>query len=365
MPPTPFESLTIRGVTLKNRFVAAPMATQYADRRGHVNDTMVSYYTHLALTGVALVVVEGALISPEGPGWSRELEVFTPAAVPGLSQLAETIRERGAIPFLQLHHAGRQGLPSRDHSQMVAPSAIPCPILDRPVRALTVPEIQDLVLKFTEAARLARLAGFAGVELHGAHGYLLHQFVSPLTNRRDDEYGLQRNAASRFPLEVVQAIRSAFPDLLISYRMSARDYLPRGLNLPVSCLLAQALEGAGADLISVSGGMYASLHGPESVVGPATPYGVFRDDARDIREAVSIPVAVVGKIQSPALAHEIIANQDAHLVVLGRPLLRDPQWVQKARGLDREPVRACLLCQRCRFHGRGCPDGASLPTWIS
>lgn len=363
MPPNPFEPLSLRGYTLKNRFVAAPMATQYADKRGLVTETMLAYYRHLTLTGVGMVVAEAAVISPEGPGWSRELNAYSEEALPGLRQLAETIRERGAIPLLQLHHAGRQGLPSREHTQMVAPSPIPCPVLDRPVRALHPQEIKDLVRKFTDSARLAREAGFAGVELHGAHGYLLHQFVSPLTNQRDDEYGLQRHAASRFPLEVVQSIRRAFPDLIISYRLSARDYLPRGLTLQASCLLAKGLEGAGADLISVSGGMYASLHGPESLVGPATPYGVFRDDARDIREAVSIPVAVAGKIQYPTLAHEIIANRDAHLIVLGRMLLRDPAWIQKAQGLDRDPVRACLLCPRCRFHSRGCPDGASRPTW--
>jgi len=363
MLPNPFETVKLRNLTMKNRFIAAPMATQYADKRGLVTDNMVAYYNHLALTGVAMVVVEGALVSPEGPGWSRELQVFNSDAVPGLKLLAESIRERGAIPVLQLHHAGRQGLPTRDHYEMVAPSAIPCPILDRPVRPLLREEIDELIHAFAESARLARLAGFDGVELHGAHGYLLHQFVSPLTNLRDDEYGLEKNAPSRFPLEVVRAIRTAFPDFFISYRMSARDYLPRGLTLMHTCLLAKGLEGAGADLISVSGGMYASLHGAESIVGPSTPYGVFRNDSRDIREAVSIPVAVVGKIQFPSLAREIIANRDANFIVLGRMLLRDPQWLQKAQGLISEPVINCLLCTRCRFHNRGCPDRPERKTW--
>jgi len=364
MTQNPFETVNIRGVSIRNRFIAAPMATQYPDKFGHVTETQIAYYKHLALTGVGMVIVEAAMISPEGRGWSRELEAHTPEARVGLAGIADIIRQQGSVPFLQLHHAGRQALPTRDNWEVVAPSPVPCPILDRPVKALTYQEIKDLVRKFAESARIANDAGFAGIELHGAHGYLLHQFVSPLTNFREDEYGLQRNCASKFPLEVVQLIRSEFPKLAIIYRHSVRDYLPKGLTLSSSVIFAKALEGAGVDMIHVSGGMYASLHGSESIVGPATPLGIFRDDARDIREAVNIPVAVVGKIQYPAMAFEILSNNDANFIALGRMLLRDPEWIQKARGLNKAPVEPCLLCARCRYHVKGCPDGSGKSGWL-
>lgn len=355
-----FTPFTIRGHTLRNRFIFAPLATQYADNYGNVSDMMVDYYVHMTLTGVAVIVVEAACVTPEGRGWTRQLLTGAPDAVSGLSRLADAIRERGAIPILQIHHAGRQGLPTEKAGYVSAPSPVPCPILQRPTRELTLDEIRLLVVKFTDAARIAARAGFAGVELHGAHGYLLHQFVSPLTNHRIDEYGL--HAGFRFPLEVVRSIKAAAPELMLWYRMSVRDYLPMGLTLETSVPFARALADAGVDLIHVSGGMYASLHGPESIVGKASPYGVFRDDARDIREAVPIPVAVVGKIQNPSLAESILANEDAHLIALGRVLIRDHQWLDKAR--RKKTVRSCLLCHRCKFHIQGCPDDTDGPPWI-
>jgi 2,4-dienoyl-CoA reductase-like NADH-dependent reductase (Old Yellow Enzyme family) len=355
--------VSIRSVSIRNRFFAAPMATQYADKSGLVTDALVDYYRFLTGTGVGLVVVEAAAVHAQGRGWSRELAAWNPDHRSGLARIAAVVHKHRGVAFLQLHHAGRQSLPPHPGEKTVAPSAIPCPVLDRPVRGLRPDEIRRLILAFTDAARSAADAGFDGIELHGAHGYLLHQFCSPLTNKRDDEYGLEPSGLSRFPLEVVRSIRTALPDFPIAYRLSARDYLPGGLTLPQSKTLAQALVGAGVDFISVSGGAYASLHGPESLFGPMSPEAVFRDDARDIREAVSCPVGVAGKIQRPTTAFAIFANQDAHLVGLGRILLRDPLYVQKALGSDPAPVEPCLLCMRCRFHPRGCPDGKRKPEW--
>ncbi len=358
-----FEAAPLRHLTLQNRFLVAPMATQYADKEGRVTDTLLKYYAHLTQTGAGAVIVEGAAISPYGRGWSRELAVWAPEFRTGLAKIADTIRSRGAAAFLQLHHAGRQSLTPRPGEYVVGPSAVSCPVLNNPTRALSGEEIKRLVVSFTDAARLANVAGFDGIELHGAHGYLLHQFCSPLTNRRRDEYRLEPDGMSRFPLDVVRSIRTAFPELIISYRMSVRDYLPGGLTLKQSVLMAKALQGAGVDLIHVSGGMYASLHGPEALVGPSTPAGVFVDDARDIREAVTIPVAVVGKIGDPAMAAKILSNEDAHFIALGRVLLRDPHWIRKANRKNQDPIIPCLLCQKCRYHLRGCPDGNGEPGW--
>lgn len=358
----PFEPLRIGSLSLKNRFVAAAMATRYPDARGNVTDVLLDYYAHLALLGLGMIVVEAAAISSDGRGWSRELAAWQPDNVSGLAQVAEILRERGATAILQLHHAGRQGLPNHDGT-VFGPSAVPCPILGRPVRDLTYDEIMGLIDRFVDAAKMASQAGFQGVELHGAHGYLLHQFVSPLANFREDDFGIQPSGLSRFPLEIVKRIKSEVPGLFLSYRLSARDYLPSGLTLKRSKVLAKALEAAGVDMLSVSGGMYASLHGPHSLMGPNTPMTIFRDDSRDIRESVKIPIMVTGKIQFPSMAEEILENNDATLIGLGRMILRDPDWVQKARQKDEASIRTCLLCSRCHYHQKGCPDDSEKPIW--
>jgi 2,4-dienoyl-CoA reductase-like NADH-dependent reductase (Old Yellow Enzyme family) len=358
-----FETAKIGAITLKNRCFIAALATRYPDSHGRVTSPLLAYYAHLALVGAGLVFVEAALVSPEGRGWSRELSAAHDECVPGLAEIAESIHERGAVPFLQIHHAGRQGLPESDGT-VVGASAIPCPILSRPVRELTTDEVKVMIEKYVKAAQRARQAGFPGIELHGAHGYLLHQFVSPLTNFREDEYRLTEPGISRFPLDIVRAIKQVEPGLAVSYRLSARDYLPRGLMLRGAKNLAKALEKAGADFLSVSGGMYASLHGPDSLLGRHSPQAVFRDDARDIREAVAIPVGVTGKIQSPGLAEEILENRDAHFIGLGRMILRDPEWITKCREGQGHAVRPCLLCARCKYHQKGCPDDGETPVWI-
>lgn len=347
----------LKRITLRNRVLAAPMATRYADREGRVSDALLAACVELANTGVGMVVVEAALVAPEGQGWSRQLRACDREALPGLSRLAAAIAERGAVPVLQLHHAGRQTRPSVNGGRpVVGPSPLPCPFHQSPVTELTGADIARIITDFTEAARLAVRAGFLGIELHGAHGYLLHQFVSPLTNRRRDEWGLTAPGVGRFPGELVRSMRAACPHTLLAWRLSARDYLPNGLTLPGAVDLARLLAGAGVDLIHVSGGMAPSLHGPEAVWGGQTGLGVFRGEARAIRAAVPVPVAVTGKIQFPALAAEILAQGDADLVGLGRVLLRDPHWLDKAKGLDDEPIRTCLLCGRCQYHLKGCPD---------
>ncbi|MBF0410613.1 MAG: NADH:flavin oxidoreductase [Candidatus Riflebacteria bacterium] len=359
-----FSKFRLKDKEFKNRLFLAALATQYADKNGRVTDSMIQYYIHYALTGVAFLVVEAASVSNEGRGWSRQLSANHIDALPGLTRLADEIGERGSLPILQLHHAGRQALPSDKNNIVVGPSAIRCPVLNRPVRVLSPKEISQLVEKFTFSAELAYKAGFQGIELHGAHGYLLHQFVSPITNKRDDEYGLNNPEPYKFPLEVVRSLRLNFPKMLIFYRISARDYLPKGLTIDKTLPFVQRLLENGVDLISVSGGMYQSLHGPESIVGPSTPMGVFRNDSRAIKEFTKAPIAVTGKIQFPSLADEIITNGEADLIGLGRMILRDNDWVRKASGEVLEPVRECLLCNRCNYHKRGCPDDSDKPFWL-
>ena len=341
------------------------MATGYASGQGLVTDVMTSYYAHLTLTGPSMVVVEGALVAQGGQGWPHQLSVYSHEHLEGLTRLAETIRDRGGIPFIQLHHGGRRSLGCRQEP-LVGPSDIACPGLNRPVRPLTTDEIRLLIVRFADAARLAVRAGFAGVELHGAHGYLIHQFVTPLVNNRDDEYGIHEGKSNRFPLELVRSIRLAEPNLLLGYRISARDYLPQGLTLNETAPFVQDLETAGVDLISVSGGMHASLYGPDSIWGSKASDAVFRSDARRLKDGLQkTPVGIAGKIQTPSLAISILENRDADMIGLGRPLLRDPDWLRKAQGDTPTAIRPCLYCVRCQYHRKGCPDDTSKPTWLT
>ncbi|HNV69216.1 MAG TPA: NADH:flavin oxidoreductase [Candidatus Ozemobacteraceae bacterium] len=358
-----FQPLTLRGHQLKNRLFSAPMASRYPTSKGEVTDALVSYYAHLALTGIGMTVVEGALVSTEGPGWPHELGIYHPIFQDGLARLAETIRERGSVPVIQLHHAGRRGLGGRTEA-LIGPSALPCPAFNRPVRPMTIEEIRLMIVKFTDAALLAAKAGFAGVEIHGAHGYLLHQFLTPLVNDRTDEYGVKSGNGSRFPLDVVRSIRLALPKHIVGYRLSARDYLPNGLTLNETGPFAEALTQAGVDYISVSGGMYASLYGPDSIWGRKAPFAVFRSDARAIKDRAAVPIGVAGKIQQTSMAVSILENRDADLIGLGRVILRDPSWIARARGEISTPISACLLCERCQYHTRGCPDTGHKPPWL-
>ncbi len=326
--PGLFSPLLVRALPLKNRVVMPPMATETATEDGIATDRTVAHYERRARAGVGLIIVEHTYVLPNGRRSRRQLGIWRDACVPSLRRLAERIRSGGAAAVIQITHAGAASDRELIGEQPIAPSAVPLPLrggADVP-RAIAREDIPRLVAAFAEGARRAKEAGFDGVELHGAHGFLLNQFYSPLTNTRDDEYGGDRDGRLRFILDVVGAVRRAVgPDMIVLYRLGADDGIPGGLSVDDATYAALRLVEAGVDVIDVSGGLGGS--GRDRLSGQ----GYFAPLSRAVKQAVQVPVIVTGGITLPEAADDIVRRGDADLVGIGRALLADPDWAVKAR----------------------------------
>lgn len=331
---------------LANRMVMPAMATLLGHVGGAVSEELIRYYRRRAAGGVGLVIVESATVDPSGRAAPRQLAIYEDEFVPGLARLARAIRSEGARAALQLHHAGRQTSPRLTGGQLVAPSALPCPSVGVTPRELSKEEIAHLVERFGEAARRAKEAGFEMVELHGAHGYLLAQFLSPYANRRTDEYGGSLEGRARFALEVVRRVRREVgEDFPISFRLSVEEHVEGGLDLPQSLRIARMLQEAGVDLLHVSAGTDAS---PEWIIHcMRMPPGLLVPLAAALRSRLQVPVAVAGRLHEPELAEQVLREGKADLVSLGRALIADPDLPRKIREGRRSEVRRCIHCNAC------------------
>ncbi|HQA07086.1 MAG TPA: FAD-dependent oxidoreductase [Syntrophomonadaceae bacterium] len=332
---------------IKNRVVMAPMATGFAANSGEVTDTLVAYYERRARGGVGTIIIEAACVDGTvGREGMQQIRIDSPVYIAGLSRLAKAIQSYGCAAFIQLFHAGRQTAELITQGQApVAPSAIPCPIMRTMPRELTTTEVEEIRNKFINAAFLASQAGFDGVEIHAAHGYLVNQFLSPDTNLRTDKYGGSLENRMRFLLEIVTGIKQLCPQLLLSVRLNLDDFTPGGLKLTESLQICQSLEQAGIHVLHVSCGTYPS--GLNSIEPSSYPEGWRMYLAQEAKKVVSIPVIGGGMIRQPAFAEQVLKNGQADFVFLARPLLADPDWVQKAaQGRDRD-IRPCIVCNQC------------------
>lgn len=347
-----FEPLKLKNITTKNRIVMPAMNTNFADSNGFVTQKLINYYEERAKGGVGLIIISAAYIDPTAKKRRGGVAIYDDRFIPGLHSLTSALKRHGSVVFQQLNHNGRL-LASTDvlktnveDKYVVAPSPIPHPLTGIRPRALTVQEIKELIVKFAQGAKRAKIAGFDGVELHGAHGYLLGQFFSPYTNRRSDLYGGDLQRRMRFPLEVVREVRkNTGNDFVICYRMSAIEFIHGGVNIEESKIFAKRLEEDGVDLIHVTGGINET---PESMLYTILPASMPRDLlyplARKIKEAVSVPVIAVGRIDSPELAENILQSGGADLIATGRALICDPSWPQKAMQGKTEQIRKCIAC---------------------
>lgn len=343
-----FEPYILRGVELKNRIIAAPCERNFANTDGSVTQRYIDFLVERAKGEVGLIIVESNYTNPVGRGHIRQLGLHDDRLIPGLKRMTDAVHRYGAKVATHLMHAGRETSSYITGRQPVAPSNVPCRTLaggDIP-KELTVEEIKALVDEFAEAARRSVEAGFDVVVVHGAHGYLINQFLSPFTNKRTDEYGGSFENRMRFPLEVVTAVRAVvgenFP---VAYRMSADEKVDGGLTIDDMVAFSRELERAGIDLIDVSAGIY------ESVIWIAQPMaferGCLVDLGCSIKEKVNVPVSVVGRINHPQVAEEILASGKADFIALGRALHADPNWVSKAREGKIEDIRICPACMSC------------------
>jgi 2,4-dienoyl-CoA reductase-like NADH-dependent reductase (Old Yellow Enzyme family) len=319
------DPLRVGSLTLKNRIVMPPMANDLADAEGRVTDPLIAHYTRRA-PGVGLVIVEHSYFTQGGKASLRQLGIYDDAKIDGLTKLAESIHAKGTPVCIQVNHAGRKASRSVSGLEPVAPSPIPTDSSSVIPRELERAEIQNLVLLYGEAARRAQKAGFDAVEVHGAHGYLLNQFTSPLSNRRSDEYGGSFEGRIRLPLEAITEVRRRVEsDFLILYRLGASDGEGRGVTIEEMQTFAQRLVLAGVNIVDVSGGLIGDA--PEDMTGQ----GYFLPLAEKIKQAVEVPVIGVGGIRDPAFADQAIREGRVDLVAVGRALLADPDWALSAK----------------------------------
>jgi NADPH2 dehydrogenase len=329
--PKLLDPLSVSGLRLKNRIVMPPMANDLATTNGEVQEALIAHYTRRA-AGVGLVIVEHSYIAKGGKLSSRQLGIYEDTLIKGLADLAQAIHAKGTPVCIQITHAGRRANRSICGSQPVAPSAIPESGSDEVPRELEKHEIEGLVRLFGEAARRACKAGFDAVEIHGAHGFLLNQFASPLSNRRTDEYGGSFEKRIRFPREVVEEVKKTVgSDFPLLYRLGTSDGQEGGVTISECQAFARKLVEVGINLVDVSGGLVGSR--PEGLASQ----GYFLPQAEKIKETVEVPVIGVGGIRDPGFADEAIRQERVDLVAVGRAILTDPDWpLNAAKILDRK-----------------------------
>nr|WP_255497406.1 NAD(P)-binding protein [Pseudonocardia sp. SID8383] len=346
-----FDPIEIGGVRLRNRTLLPSMTTRLADDAGHVTEATLAYYRARADGGVGLVTVEMASPEIAGKHRFRELGIYDDMFLPGLRRLVDTLHEAGARASIQLGHGGSRARSVVSGTTPVAPSAVPTPVFEIDAE-LAVPEamsaarIRETVDAYVAAAARAQRAGFDMVELHGAHGYLISQFLSPLENTRSDAYGGSLENRARFGLEILRRIKSEVPGLPVIFRIGVEDFFPGGLTADEGMQVGRWAEQDGADAVSVTAGHYRSLPAAERMIPPmAYPAATFVEYAARMKQLVDVPVIGVGRLGDPDLAARAVADGKLDIVALGRPLIADPRWVAKAQA--GVPVRRCLACNHC------------------
>ena len=320
-------SLVCNGVTLQNRFVLPAMATGKADENGLVTEEILQYYDEKTRGGyLQLVITEHHMISAQGCCGAHQMSAGTDAAVPGMRRLAETMHANGARCLMQLNHGGGCGEPANG-LERIAPSAIVHPRCDTAPRAMTIEEIAQTVADFRDAALRAQAAGFDGVEIHSAHGYLLNQFYSPLGNQRTDAYGGSLEKRLRIHQEVLRAVREAVgKDFLIALRLGGSDYREGGSTIEDAVAAATILAACGIDLLDISGGYCGFTH--PHVQEP----GWFADVSIPVKQAVSVPVILTGGVTSRAQAEALLQRGAADMIGVGRSVLGDAGWAAREIG---------------------------------
>ncbi len=331
-------------MSVRCRVVQPAMETNLGTKDGRVTERLIDYYAARAVGGVGLVIVENTSVHPSGRVTSGMLRIETDEDGAAFVPLAARVQATGARLFVQLSHAGRQTLSDFVGGPPWAPSAIPCPVMKDPPREMTDSDVHTLIEAFVAGAVRAQRAGADGVELHGAHGYLLCGFLSPYSNQRDDAWGGDAVRRAAFPVAVVQGIKracgAAFP---VSFRMSADEYVEGGIDAAEAVGIAQRLVDAGVDVLHVSACNYESMFW--NIPTYFLPEAPFASLAAHVKAAVDVPVISVGRLHRPEVAARVLRSGAADFVSIGRGLIADPNLV--ARVQTGRSARPCLACNRC------------------
>ena len=351
-----FSPLKIGSLTIRNRVIMSSMGCGTANPDTTASDRQIAYLSERAKGGVGLIITGVTRINDEtGAMPANQISVSRDENIPSIRKLADSIHAQGAAIFLQLHHPGNQGSPKAIGGRStVGPSGIPCQLTNAPCRELTLEEIRQIVKQFADGAARAKAAGIDGVEIHCAHGYLLNQFLSPYTNRRDDEYGGSMIKRARIVKEVILAIREKVgADYPVTMRISVDEFLEEsifphdtsGIKLEEGVELCRYLVPFGLDAVNVTAGTYESMNTSWEPTSYPEGWKVYLAEA--VKKAVDVPVFCVGTIRNPAFAESVIAEGRADAVCIARGNLADPEWCNKAKSGREKEIRRCVSCLFC------------------
>jgi len=343
-----FEPFSFSGLNLKNRLVRSATFEKRADEDGFATEFLIELYEELTMGGIGLIITGNALVHPSGRSVPQMLCIHSDIYIQGLRKLTAAVHGLGGVIALQLVHGGRQSFPILlGGDDPIAPSAVYDTSTKIMPRAMTDTGIWEMIDAFADAARRARIAGFDGVQIHGAHGYLVNEFLSPHTNRRNDYWGGDEERRFHFLEEVYKAMRKEVgEDFPLMIKMNADDLIEGGLKVEEAARAALRLEELGIDAIEVSGGMYES---DEKAAKPditsTDEEAYFRDAGKAFKEKLSVPVILVGGMRSKSVMEDVLHKGEADLISLARPLIREPDLPNKLR--EGKAKADCISCNGC------------------
>lgn len=358
--PSVFRELDIGRVTIPNRIAFPAFQFNYANTDGSVSEKLLSIHNHIAQGGCGLILTGCAAVSEKTLAFDRVMRIDSDVYKPGLKKLFNIIESHGTVPGIQIVHYGRQALPSVTGYDLIAPSAIPCPLMSQfdpnyVVREMTMNDIESVRSDFITGAVRAADAGAKIVEVHAAHGYLLSEFLSPYSNKRTDSYGGSVENRARLIVEIIEGIRTNLSEeVAIGVRVSGKEFVEGGLEPSDFAEIIPLFEDAGIDLLNVAAGVYESVERivPPDSLGDAPHAGI----AGELKKYASVPVCCVGSVSSLEIAESIISSGKADMVAMGRAQVADHDIVKKSKSGRESEVRKCLRCNSCTFWTTGDPE---------
>lgn len=342
-----FQTGYIGKLKLQNRIIMAPMGTMLGNIDSTVSDQICRYYEERARGGTGMITVEYGTVAPNAGVNPRLLGAYDDRFIPGLERLAKSIHRHDCRASLEINHSGRGISAEAAGGQPVGPSAIANPVIGVVPRALTTGEVEQMVEDYAEAARRAKEAGFDAVEFHGAHGYLIAQFLSTSSNKRTDKYGGDPRGRATIVLEIIARTKEKVgPDFPLLVRLSADEGIPYGITIDETLTVARLLQAAGVNCLDISAGTFETSWKLTIQTGHE-PRGCLVPYAEKVKQVVSIPVSVAGRINDPVLANDIIKQGKSDFVSIGRGLIADPDFAEKSRNGKVQEVRKCTACMYC------------------
>jgi 2,4-dienoyl-CoA reductase-like NADH-dependent reductase (Old Yellow Enzyme family) len=344
-----FNPIEINGMNVPNRIVRSATNDRWAENSGKVTAGLIHVYETLARGGVGLIVTGHAYVTPNGKAGPSMLGVYDDRLTPGLKSLTDAVHKYDSKFVLQINHAGRQTATATIGETPLAPSAVSNSITNETPRAMTNEEVESVFKDFADAAARAVTAGFDGIQIHCAHGYLASQFISPYTNRRNDAWGGSLEKRMRFPLELYRRVRNTVGNRYpVMIKLNAEDYLDNGLTVEDSTKIAGALAAEGIDAIEISGGTLESNNQMvKKHILNEEDEAYFLQHAKKYKTVADVPLILVGGLRSPSVMERILAVGDADMISLCRPLIREPDLVKQWRE-GRRTKADCISCNGCQ-----------------